>query len=107
MLIVDTTNASSGPVAEWALALALVGLREHARFRDIIGGKTMSYADYWTNPPARELTDKRVGMIGFGHIAWRLRELLAPFGCRYWPTTRTRHASWLTPYASTSPRWTL
>ena len=79
VLIVDTTNASSGPVAEWALALALVGLRQHARFRDIIGGKTMSYADYWTNPPARELTGKRVGMIGFGHIAWRLRELLAPF----------------------------
>jgi len=79
VLIVDTTNASSGPVAEWALALALVGLRQHARFRDIIGGKTMSYADYWTNPPARELTGKRVGMIGFGHIAWRPRELLTPF----------------------------
>ena len=77
--IVDTTNASSGPVAEWALALALVGLRQHARFRDIIGGKPMSYDDYWTSPPARELTGKRVGMIGFGHIAWRLRELLTPF----------------------------
>jgi lactate dehydrogenase-like 2-hydroxyacid dehydrogenase len=25
VVIVDTTNASSGPVAEWALALALVG----------------------------------------------------------------------------------
>jgi phosphoglycerate dehydrogenase-like enzyme len=69
VLIVDTTNASSGPVAEWALALALVGLRQHARFRDIIGGKRMSYADYWTEPPARELTGKRLGMIGFGHIA--------------------------------------
>lgn len=79
VLIVDTTNASSGPVAEWALALAVVGLRQHARFRDIIGGKAMSYDDYWTSPPARELTGKRVGMIGFGHIAWRLRELLTPF----------------------------
>jgi lactate dehydrogenase-like 2-hydroxyacid dehydrogenase len=27
VLIVDTTHASSGPVAEWALALALVGPR--------------------------------------------------------------------------------
>ena len=79
VLIVDTTHASSGPVAEWALALALVGLRQHARFRDIIGGKKMTYSDYWTSPPARELTGKRVGMIGFGHIAWRLRELLVPF----------------------------
>lgn len=96
VLIVDTTNASSGPVAEWALALALVGLRQHARFRDIIGGKPMSYDDYWTSPPARELTGKRVGMIGFGHIAWRLRELLTPFEVSvlaydpYAPPRRTR-----------------
>jgi len=45
VFIVDTTHASSGPVAEWALALALVGLRQHARFRDIISGQPMSYAD--------------------------------------------------------------
>jgi phosphoglycerate dehydrogenase-like enzyme len=83
VLIVDTTHASSGPVAGWALALALVGLRQHARFRHIIGRQPMSYTDCWTNPPAWELTGKRVGMIGFGHIAWRLRELLArPSRCR-------------------------
>jgi phosphoglycerate dehydrogenase-like enzyme len=82
VLVVDTTNASSAPVAEWALALALIGLRQHGRFRDIIAGKKMSYADYKTNPPGRELAGKRVGMIGFGHIGWCLRELLAPFGVR-------------------------
>lgn len=79
VLVVDTTHSSSWPVSEWALALALIGLRQHARFRDIINGETMSHAAYRTHAPARELTGKRVGMIGFGHIAWRLREFLLPF----------------------------
>ena len=77
--VVDTTHSSSWPVAEWALALALLGLRQHGRFRDIVAGQQMSHSDYRTNPPGRELTGKTVGLIGFGHIAWRLCELLAPF----------------------------
>lgn len=80
--VVDTTHSSSWPVAEWALALSLIGLRQHARFRDIISGMAMSHDDYRTNAPARELTGKRVGLIGFGHIAWRLREFLTPFDAR-------------------------
>ena len=79
VVVVDTTHSSSWPVSEWALALALMGLREHARFRDIIANKAMSHHDYRTKPPARELTGKSVGMIGFGHIGWRLREFLVPF----------------------------
>jgi phosphoglycerate dehydrogenase-like enzyme len=79
VMVVDTTHSSSWPVSEWALAMMLMGLREHARFRDIIAGKEMDYSDYRTKPPARELTGKSVGMIGFGHIAWRLREFLVPF----------------------------
>jgi phosphoglycerate dehydrogenase-like enzyme len=79
VMVVDTTHSSSWPVSEWALALALIGLREHARFRDIISGKKMVHDDYRTKPPARELTGKSVGIIGFGHIAWRLREFLTPF----------------------------
>jgi phosphoglycerate dehydrogenase-like enzyme len=79
VVVVDTTHAASGPVAEWALALALLGLREQGRFHDITTGRAMSYADYKTDPPGRELTGKRVGVIGLGHIAWRLVELLRPF----------------------------
>ena len=79
VLVVDSTHSSSWPVAEWALGLALLGLREHARFRDIIAGHEMDHSDYRTSAPARELTGRRVGLIGFGHIAWRLRELLTPF----------------------------
>jgi len=79
VVVVDTTHSSSWPVSEWALALALLGLREQARFRDIIGGKAMLHDDYRTAPPARELTNRTIGIIGFGHIAWRLCEFLAPF----------------------------
>lgn len=75
--VVDTTHGSSYPVAEWALALAILGLRGAGRwFREVVSGR----------PPAarapeaiRELTGRRVGLIGFGHIAWRLVELLRPF----------------------------
>ena len=81
VLVVDTTHASSWPVAEWALALMLMGLRQNARFREIIAGQDMSQKDYRTRPPGRELSGKTVGLIGFGHIGWRLREFLAPFEC--------------------------
>jgi phosphoglycerate dehydrogenase-like enzyme len=64
-------------VAEWALGLALVGLRDAgARFRKFInhehspGGETSN----------RELTGRPVSLIGFGHIGRRLVELLRPFG---------------------------
>lgn len=82
VVVVDTTHSSSWPVSEWALTLILMGLRQHARFRDIIAGKEMSHDDYRTAPPARELTGRTVGLIGFGRIAWRLREFLAPFHVR-------------------------
>lgn len=81
VLVVDTTHASSWPVAEWALALMLMGLRQNGRFREIIAGQDMSQESYRTTPPGRELTGKTVGLIGFGHIGWRLREFLAPFEC--------------------------
>lgn len=79
IMVLDTVHSSSWPVAEWALALILLGLRQQGRFRRIISGESMDQSDYRTNPPGRELTGRTVGLIGFGHIAWRLRELLRPF----------------------------
>jgi phosphoglycerate dehydrogenase-like enzyme len=82
--VVDTTYGSSWPTAEWALALALVGLRNAgALFRRIIahqpafpgGVRPRSGPGY----DGAELSGKRVGMIGFGHLARRLAELLRPF----------------------------
>jgi phosphoglycerate dehydrogenase-like enzyme len=82
--VVDTTHASSWPTAEWALGLSLIGVRNAgALFRRIIthqpafpgGVRPTSGPGY----EGAELTGKRVGMIGFGHLARRLTELLRPF----------------------------
>lgn len=82
---VDTTNASSDPVAEWALALMLIGLRNAgALFRRLVAGEVL-WPDRtaFTEDPGYlngELTGKTVGLIACGHIGRRLLELLAPFG---------------------------
>ena len=80
---VDTTQGSSYPVAEWALALMLISLRNAgAMFRQIIAG----------NPPSGEekrkqqgmLYGKRVGLIGCGHMGRRLIKLLQGFAVEIW-----------------------
>ena len=80
---VDTTQGSSYPVAEWALALMLISLRNAgAMFRQIIAG----------NPPSGEekrkqqgmLYGKRVGLIGCGHMGRRLIQLLQGFAVEIW-----------------------
>ncbi len=81
VVAVDTSHASSWPVAEWALALALLGLRQHGLFRRVMADEEMAQGEDRPHPPVRELSGRPVGLIGFGHIGWRLRELLRPFGC--------------------------
>ncbi len=81
---VDTTNGSSYPVAEWALALILVSMRQGgSHFRRIIAGDTAE-----DRPDdlaiAGSLHGKRVGLIGGGHMARRLMKLLRPFEVELW-----------------------
>jgi phosphoglycerate dehydrogenase-like enzyme len=85
LTVVDTSHGSSWPTAEWALALALIGLRNAgALFRRIIahqpgfrgGVRPRSGPGY----DGAELSGKQVGLIGFGHLGRRLAELLGPFG---------------------------
>ena len=81
---VDTTNGSSYPVAEWALALILISLRNAgAQFRRIIDGNTKRY-----HPALKYaggvLTGKRVGLIGCGHMGRRLIQYLRPFETEIW-----------------------
>jgi phosphoglycerate dehydrogenase-like enzyme len=81
--VVDTTHGSSLPVAEWALAMMLIGLRNAgAHFRTLIAHQEFERS--WSDPGFRigELTGRRVGLIGLGHIGRRLIELLEPFHCR-------------------------
>ena len=83
--VVDTTNGSSYPVSEWALALILISLRNAGEyFRRLIAGEA-----YRRPPDDRgfvdgELTGRRVGLIGGGHVGRRLIELLRPFRAEVW-----------------------
>lgn len=79
---VDTTNGSSYPVAEWALALILISLRNAGeQFRHMVAPEA------YRRPPTDfgyqqgELYGKRVGLIGCGHIGRRLISFLKPFAC--------------------------
>ncbi|MDP6455381.1 MAG: hydroxyacid dehydrogenase [SAR202 cluster bacterium] len=77
---VDTTNGSSYPVAEWALAMILVSLRNAgAYFRRIIAGDTSRPPESDFGYMHGELTGKRVGLIGCGHIGRLLIKFLRPF----------------------------
>lgn len=81
---VDTTHGSSYPVAEWALGLILIGLRNAGSlFRRMIDGVLLypdrsDYRDELAYTRG-ELTGKTVGFVACGHIGRRLLELLAPF----------------------------
>ena len=80
--VVDTTHGSSWPTAEWALGLALIGLRNAgADFRRMIAHEPSTPHAQRSGPgyDGAELRDKLVGMVGFGHLARDLRRLLAPF----------------------------
>lgn len=78
--VVDTTHGSSYPVAEWALALMLVSLRNAgAHFKRIISGDASQPTEKDFGYVHGELTGKCVGLIGCGHIGRRLIKLLRPF----------------------------
>ena len=81
VVAVDTTNGSSYPVAEWALAMTMIALRNAGHhFRRMLSGEVGQDR----NQPGYhfgELTGKRVGVIGCGHIGRRYIEFLKPFRC--------------------------
>jgi phosphoglycerate dehydrogenase-like enzyme len=80
LTVVDTTNGSSYPVSEWALALILMALRNAgSHFRRLIAGEVVRQGRDDPGYRYGELTGKRVGLIGCGHIGRRLLEYLRPF----------------------------
>lgn len=87
VVVVDTTNASSDPVAEWALGLILIGLRNAgAHFRRLVAGELLwPDREVFCEDPGYlngELAGKVVGLVGLGNIGRRLISLLEPFGVR-------------------------
>lgn len=84
ILLADTTNGSSDPVAEWALALMLIGLRNAgSHFRRLIGGEVLwPNRDVFLTDPGYlngELTGKVVGLVAAGLVGQLLIRLLQPF----------------------------
>ena len=81
---VDTTNASSYPVSEWALAMILVGLRNGGgHFRRMIAGQTPADSALMAGLPG-SLWGRRVGLIGCGHMGRRLIKFLRAFETEIW-----------------------
>jgi phosphoglycerate dehydrogenase-like enzyme len=81
--VTDTTHGSSLPVAEWALALSIIGLRNAgAQFRRLIAGDEFRRSKDDYGYVHGELTGQTVGLIGLGHIGRRFIELLGPFRCK-------------------------
>ena len=78
---VDTDNIGSAPpVAEWDLALILLCLRNGAAvYRQMMAGEEKWAVAGNENYVNGELTGRKVGLIGCGHVGQRLIELLAPF----------------------------
>lgn len=81
--VVDTNNSMSYPVAEWALALTLMGLRDYGTIwrKMIVDRATPQHGPLRSDFSFEqgELSYKTVGLIGLGHIGRRLVELLRPF----------------------------
>ncbi|HCL29292.1 MAG TPA: hypothetical protein DIC52_12755 [Candidatus Latescibacteria bacterium] len=79
---VDTTNASSYPVAEWALGLILISLRNiGTQFRRVLNGEPR---DRDLKPYRGVLRGRRVGLIGCGNMGRRLISYLRPFDVDIW-----------------------
>ncbi len=79
--VVDADNISSAhPVAEWDLAMILLCLRNAgAVFRQMLAGSETWAQAGNADFVCGELTGRKVGLIGCGHVGQRLIELLAPF----------------------------
>ena len=76
---VDTNNASSYPVADWALALMLIAVRNGScHYRRMIAGETRVDAAA-LETGAGTLTGREIGLVGCGHMGRRLIRLLQPF----------------------------
>lgn len=81
---VDTTNASSYPVSEWALAMILVCLKNGGgHFRRMIAGQTGSDRTLMEGMQG-SLWGRRVGLIGCGHMGRRLMKFLRAFETEIW-----------------------
>ena len=78
---IDSNHGVSFPVAEWALGLILVSLRNAGSFFRKQIETTSDSGAAEERIKIKDLFGKSVGLIGGGHIAQRLIGFLKPFEC--------------------------
>ena len=107
IIVVDTTHGSSYPVAEWALGMILIALRNAGgHFRKL--SRKIEWGSEFQRETEKlflwneELSGKTVGMIGAGYIARRLCELLKPFNVKIYA-----HDPYIPPEIASSLDFTL
>jgi len=80
-IMLANTHAQSPVVAEHAVALALTLMGRiiefHNDLKQGIWNRSIESDDMWTS-----MYNKRVGIIGYGHIGRNIAKLLKPFGCQ-------------------------
>lgn len=83
LVTVDTTNGSSYPVAEWALAALILSFRNAgAMFREMIAPQAYTRPMTDAGFIGGGIEGREIALIGCGHIGRRLLRYLRPFGVR-------------------------
>lgn len=80
-VVVTSARAAIAPtVAEFCLLNAILLLRRYAAFVDTDPARRAALAPDGDKPVSETLFGKTVGLVGFGEVGRRFRELLRPFG---------------------------
>lgn len=89
--VCNNKGCNAGAVAEQAILLMLMVLR-HGRTGDraVREGRQMEMKERYMAAGITELSECRVGLVGFGDIAKATAERLAPFGCEVYYYTKHR-----------------
>ena len=89
--VCNNKGCNARAVAEQAILLMLMLLRHGlAGDRAVRQGRQMEMKEYYKTAGIQELSDCRIGLVGFGDIARATAERLAPFGCELHYYTKHR-----------------
>ena len=91
--VCNNKGCNAGAVAEQAIMLMLMLLRHGLTGdRAVREGRQIQTKEHYMAAGTTELSDCRVGLVGFGDIAKATAERLRPFGCEVYYYSRSRHS---------------
>lgn len=91
--VCNNRGCNASAVAEQAILLMLMLLRQEMEGdRAVREGRQMEMKERCMQEGLRELSECRVGLIGFGDIAKATAQRLAPFGCEVFYNSRRRRS---------------